>query len=153
MGVEVETSPWEEGALRIAFASSDNKRVDQHFGTAKGLVIYSVDPEQSRVVEVMEFATQAMDGNEDKLESKIAALEGCAAVYSQAIGASAIRQLQRQGIQPVKVAPGSTIQQLISDLQQELVSGPNSWMARAISRESGVSPARFDAMEAEGWEE
>ncbi|OOZ36842.1 nitrogen fixation protein NifX [Solemya velesiana gill symbiont] len=140
-------------ALRVAFATSDLKHVDQHFGAAQSFAIYAVDQEKVCFVEANEFGQLAMDGNEDKLAVKIAALDGCIAVYSQAVGASAIQQLKAQGIQPVKVSPGSEIQGLLENLQEELRQGPSSWLAKAIASTMPADPSRFDQMENEGWEE
>ena len=75
-------------------------------------------------MEVTQFGRLAMDGNEDKLAAKIAALAGCIAVYCQAVGASAINQLRAQGIQPIKVGPGTPVTDLIAALQEELRAGP-----------------------------
>ncbi len=144
---------WMDGAIKMAFASTDMKHVDQHFGAAKSFAIYAVDPERLCLAEAVEFGQLAMDGNEDKLAAKIAALDGCIAVYSQAVGASAINQLKANGIQPVKVSPGAEINDLLESLQQELREGPSRWLARAISEQTPADPSRFDDMEAEGWEE
>lgn len=144
---------WVETALKIAFATTDMKHVDQHFGAARGFAIYAVDPEQFRFVEANEFGELQMDGNEDKLATKIEALAGCIAVYSQAVGASAISQLKAHGIQPVKVSPGAEISDLIESLQQELREGPSSWLAKAVAAAQPADPSRFDRMEAEGWDE
>jgi nitrogen fixation protein NifX len=140
-------------AIKVAFATSDMKHVDQHFGAAQAFAIYAVDRDTTNFVEAMEFGRLDMDGNEAKLGAKIAVLEGCIAVYSQAIGASAINQLKAKGIQPVKVAPDSSIAQLLTSLQQELREGPSSWLARAITDNLPADPERFDRMEAEGWSE
>jgi nitrogen fixation protein NifX len=144
---------WMSTALKVAFATTDMKHVDQHFGAAKSFAIYAVDPQRARFVEANEFGLLDMDGNEDKLSVKIDALEGCIAVYSQAVGASAINQLKAKGIQPVKVSPGAEIADLVESLQQELREGPSQWLARAIADTLPVDPKRFDDMEAEGWEE
>ncbi|MET0085297.1 MAG: NifB/NifX family molybdenum-iron cluster-binding protein [Sedimenticola sp.] len=144
---------WMATALKVAFATSDMKHVDQHFGAAQSFAIYAVDQEKVCFVEANEFGKLAMDGNEDKLAAKIAALDGCIAVYSQAVGASAIQQLKAQGIQPVKVSPGSEIRELLANLQDELRQGPSSWLAKAIASTIPVDPSRFDQMEEEGWEE
>jgi nitrogen fixation protein NifX len=140
-------------ALNVAFATADMKHVDQHFGAAKSFAIYAVDRDRSCFVEASEFGQLDRDGNEDKLAAKIAALEGCVAVYSQAIGASAINQLKAGGIQPVKVSPGTEIGDLLESLQDELRQGPGSWLARAIASTMPADPSRFDRMEAEGWDE
>jgi nitrogen fixation protein NifX len=144
---------WMATALKVAFATGDMKHVDQHFGAAKAFAIYAVDQDEARFVEVNEFGQLDMDGNESKLAAKIAALRGCIAVYSQAVGASAIGQLKAQGIQPVKVSPGAEIRDLVESLQEQLRDGPSHWLAKAIADTRPADPARFDSMAAEGWEE
>jgi nitrogen fixation protein NifX len=140
-------------ALKVAFATKDLKTVNQHFGSAQTFAIYAVNPERSELLEVAEFGQLEQDGNEDKLATKIDLLDGCAAVYCQAVGASAVRQLVAKGIQPVKVYEGSLITDLISDLRDELVSGPSAWVAKALARAKGPDAERFAKAEFENWEE
>ena len=144
---------WMETALKVAFATSDMKQVDQHFGAAQSFAIYAIDLDRVCFLEAVEFGTLDRDGNEDKLVAKLSALEGCIAVYSQAVGASAIHQLKMKGIQPVKITPGTSISSLLEALREELRQGPGSWLARAIQTTIPADPARFDEMEAEGWDE
>lgn len=144
---------WMSSAIKVAFATTDMKHVDQHFGAAKSFAIYAVDQDEACFVEANEFGVMDMDGNEDKLAAKIDALNSCVAVYSQAVGASAIGQLKAKGIQPVKVSPGADINELIEALQQELREGPSHWLAKAVASTLAADPSRFDEMEAEGWEE
>ena len=139
------------GALKVAFASSDMRHVDQHFGSAKSFVMYDVNIDGATMTDAVEFGALAQDGNEDKLEAKIEALSSCAAVYVQAIGGSAISKLARIGVQPMKVQPGAPIAALVADLQEELRAGPSAWVARALRPEQDAD--RFDDMEAEGWNE
>lgn len=142
-----------ETAIKVAFATSDMVHVNQHFGSAKSFAVYAVDPERAEMLEAAQFGELAQDGNEDKLSVKIQLLEGCAAVYCQAVGASAIKQIVAQGIQPIKVHEGSPIKDLVEDLQNEMKAGPSSWLAKAINQHKGPDPKRFDAMEEEGWDE
>ena len=144
---------WMSTALKVAFATSDMKHVDQHFGAAQSFAIYALDMDKACLVEAIEFGKLDMDGNEDKLAVKIDALDGCIAVYSQAVGASAINQLKAKGIQPVKISPGADISGLLAALQEELRQGPGSWLARAIQQATPADPSRFDQMEADGWDE
>lgn len=137
--------------LKVAFASSDMRHVDQHFGSAKSFVMYEVDPDKAAMTDAVEFGSLAQDGNEDKLDAKIEALSECAAVYVQAIGGSAISKLARIGVQPMKVAPCSAIVTLVGELQDELRAGPSAWIARALGAQR--DEGRFDEMEAEGWNE
>lgn len=142
-----------ETALKIAFASTDMESVDQHFGSAKSFAIYAVDMEDSQLLEVAQFGELSQDGNEDKLSVKIELLDGCAAVYCQAVGGSAINQLIAKGIQPVKVHEGGKIKDLIVDLQNEIKAGPSNWLAKAINQHKSPDPDRFKKMEDEGWDE
>jgi nitrogen fixation protein NifX len=136
---------WMDTAVKVAFASTDLKQVDQHFGAAEAFAIYAVD--------MVQFGALSMDGNEDKLVAKIAALDGCIAVYAQAVGASAVGQLKSRGIQPVKVTPGAAVCDLLESLQEQLREGPGAWLARAIESQKPADPGRFHDMEVEGWEE
>jgi len=140
-------------SIKVAFATNDRKRVNQHFGAAEGFAVYRVSPSGYELLEVAQFGRLDMDGNEDKLGAKIEALSGCIAVYSQAIGASAIGKLRAQGIQPIKVAPETIVSSLLHALKRELRDGPSAWLKRAIEQQSPRSESRFDAMAAEAWEE
>jgi nitrogen fixation protein NifX len=140
-------------AVKVAFATSNLKQVDQHFGAAESFAIYAIDAEQADLIEVVQFGQLDMDGNEDKLAAKIDALQGCIAIYCQAIGASAVNQLRPKGIQPVKVSAGTPLTQAICGLQTEMRDGPSAWLARAIESRHPGHAQRFDAMEAEGWSE
>lgn len=145
--------PAAESSISVAFASTDMRHVNQHFGAAECFVVYRVNPISAALQEVLQFGQQSHDGNDDKLAGKIALIAGCAAVYCQAVGASAVQQLMHAGIQPVKVTQDTLITDLIDALQQEMRSGPNAWLAKAISRQQRVDPARFNAMADEGWDE
>jgi len=137
--------------IEVAFASTDMRHVDQHFGSAKAFVMYAVDLENATMTDAVEFGDLAQDGNEDKLDAKIEALRECAAVYVQAIGGSALSKLARIGVVPQKVQPQTPIAQLVEDLQGELRAGPSAWLARALNSERDAG--RFEQMEAEGWDE
>lgn len=139
--------------LQVAFATDDLKQVNQHFGSARSFAIYSVEAAGHALLEVAEFGKLEQDGNEDKLAAKIRLLDGCAAVYCEAMGASAIRQVMAAGIQPVKVQHGSPIGELLADLSQELCTGPSAWVAKAITRQTAADGGKFEQMDAEGWTE
>ena len=138
--------------LKVAFASTDRTRVNQHFGAAEGFVVYEVTPDKATLVGVAEFAEEAMDGNEDKLGAKVEFLEGCAAVYVMAIGASAIKKLMAKGIQPIRVNEIDAIPDLIADVQGAMKEGGVPWVDRALAAQAKAqSSDRFAAMEEEGW--
>lgn len=143
-----------ENSIQVAFASTDMKQVNQHFGSSKSFAIYTVTTDSATLKEVAQFEAFAQDGNEDKLVEKLDLLNGCAAVYCQAVGGSAIRQLLARDIQPVKVSEDSEISELLTALQEELREGPTAWLAKAVNKQKkSDSDSRFDDMEAEGWQE
>ncbi len=140
-------------SIKVAFATTDMKHVNQHFGSAKSFAIYAVNPEHIEFLEAAQFGMQEQDGNEDKLAVKFDLLKDCAAVYCLAVGASAVKQLVGKGIQPVKVNDDSPIEDLLDDLKNELRSGPSSWLARAIKQQSGSDISRFEEMANDDWQE
>ena len=139
--------------VKIAFASSDRRQVDQHFGAAESFAIYELSDADARLVEVAEFTDRdtAMDGHEGKLAAKIDLLAGCAAVYCNAVGASAIKQLLARDVQPLKVDEGTLIEALLGELGQSLADNPPAWMVKQIRRQNAGD--RFGSMAEEGWQE
>ncbi len=139
--------------LKVAFASTDRTRVNQHFGAAEGFVIYEVTPDKATLVGVAEFAEEAMDGNEDKLGAKVDFLEGCAAVYVMAIGASAIKKLLAKGVQPIRVDEVDGIDDLLVEISKAMSEGGVAWIDRSLAAQAKTKAEdRFATMEEEGWE-
>lgn len=137
--------------LKVAFATSNRLTVDQHFGAAAGFTIHAIDGERTRLVEVVEFLQETMDGNEDKLAQKISALAGCAAVYCLAVGGSAIRQLLAAGIQPIRLDEATAIGVLLEQLRCSVHDGGVAWIDRVVRREADAD--RFDRLADEAWQE
>lgn len=137
--------------LRIAFATDDRARVNQHFGAAAGFAVYALDGERAQLVQVAEFGAESMDGNEDKLAAKIAALSGCAAVYCLAVGGSAVRQLLAAGIQPIRLEAPESIDGLLATLKAAVRDGGVPWIDKLIKRDGDA--ARFARMAGEEWQE
>jgi hypothetical protein len=84
--------------------------------------------------------------------ARSALLSECAAVYCNAVGASAIKQLLAAGIQPMKVEEGMVIDELLCGLNQAMLGSPPAWMAKYLKKQAPAGD-RFTAMEDEGWSE
>jgi len=139
--------------IKVAFASTDRLRVNQHFGAAEGFAIYEVTPDKATLVGVGEFAEESMDGNEDKLIAKVDFLEGCAAVYVMAIGASAIKKLMAKGIQPIRINEVDAVDDLLAEISKAMTEGGVAWIDRAIAAQTKAKAEdRFANMEDEGWQ-
>ena len=137
--------------LQVAFATDDRAKVNQHFGASVGFAIFALDGERARLVSVAEFAEESMDGNENKLPAKIAALSGCAAVYCLAVGGSAVRQLLAGGVQPIRLEEETSIERLLGELQKAVREGGVPWVEKALGRNK--DDGRFARMAEEGWQE
>ena len=138
--------------LKVAFASDDRSMVNQHFGAAEGFAIYALDGERAQLVELAEFPPETMDGNENKLPAKIAALNGCAAVYCLAAGASAVKQLLAAGVQPIRLDDETEIEPLLKQITAAIRDGGIPWVDRAVKQRGGADD-RFERMAEEGWDE
>jgi nitrogen fixation protein NifX len=127
--------------LKIAFASTDQQKVDMHFGGAESLVIYDVSPGRADLVGVMEFMKAEQVGEAgragvtdtvaDKVIPKLEFVEGCAAVYAASIGSNSVRRLMKAGIQPVVVDEGHDIVDLLNEVSLALVYGGLPWVEKA----------------------
>lgn len=137
--------------LKLAFATGDRVTVNQHFGAAVGFAIYALDGERWQLVELAEFPPESMDGNENKLPAKIAALAGCAAVYCLAAGGSAVKQLLAAGVQPVRLDDEAPIESLLKQVSAAIRDGGIPWVDKALRKDDGAG--RFERMAAEGWDE
>lgn len=138
--------------IKVAFATTDRLRVNQHFGAAEAFAIYEVTPDKATLVGIGEFAEEAMDGNEDKLIAKVDFLEGCAAVYVMAVGASAIKKLMAKGIQPIRVNEIDGVDDLLGEISKAMREGGVAWVDRAVAAQAKKTADRFASMEEEGWQ-
>lgn len=143
--------------IRVAFASSDRRRVDQHFGAARSFVVYDVASDRSTLVGVADFSSAAMDGNEDKLAARVdflaSELAGVGAVFVLAIGASAIKQLLARGIHPVRIDRYDAVDDLLDEIVLAINRGGVPWVERAIAAQARRGcKQRFARMAEEGWQ-
>ncbi len=119
--------------MKIAFATQDQQRVDAHFGWAKHLAVYEIEPTGYRFIENFSFGEDlAEDGNEDKLAPKLAAIGDCAIVYVAAIGGSAAARVVASKIHPVKVPAPEPILDILDKLQVVLQGTPPPWLRKAL---------------------
>ena len=87
-------------SYKIAVASNDGKVVNQHFGRATKFLIFEVEKDNFRYIELLD--TQAFcnhgEHEENKLMSAVEALEGIRAVLVSQIGNGAAVALKTKGI-------------------------------------------------------
>ena len=119
--------------MKVAFATQDMKRVDAHFGWARNIAIYEVQPDGHRFVEAVQFEGELQeDGNEDKLTPKLAAIHECAILDVAAIGGSAAARVVASAIHPIKVQQPEDISELLIKLSDVLAGTPPPWLRKAM---------------------
>lgn len=119
--------------MKVAFATQDLKRVDAHFGWAKHIAIYDLEPEGHKFLQAVEFEGDLKeDGDEDKLAPKIEAIKDCAILYVAAIGGSGAARVVAHNIHPMKVNRPENILELLDKLQDVLKGNPPPWLRKVM---------------------
>ena len=88
-------------SLNIAFATSNEKELDQHFGSCKQISIYRLTPDGSEHLNTVAFLPSAEGHNQQKITERLGALNDCFAVYCLACGNPVRKQLLKQGTRVV----------------------------------------------------
>lgn len=133
------------GALKIAFCTQDLRRVDSHFGSAPSIVIYEVGLEDFRFLEAVQFDdVSAQDGihlddGPDRIGDKIAALSGCAILFSLAIGGVAAARVVNAKVYPLKLPAPEAITDVIGRVQAMMKGTPPPWMRKLLSQEQSLA--------------
>ncbi|ULK99561.1 nitrogen fixation protein NifX [Bradyrhizobium sp. I71] len=121
--------------MKVAFATQDLKRVDAHFGWAKNIAIYDVNPDGHHFVEAIQFDGDLKeDGNEDKLAPKIEAIKDCTILYVAAIGGSGAARVVANNIHPMKVTQPEAIDDLCVKLEGVLKGSPPPWLRKVLAK-------------------
>ncbi len=121
--------------MKIAFATNDMKNIDEHFGWARQFAVYEIDKNSFKALEPIRFQ-QDMEEGDDKLEAKIAALCGCAIVYSAQIGPVAAARLVKNRMHPMKTKGEETINDILQRLLATLQGTPVPWLRKILNGQS-----------------
>lgn len=118
--------------MRIAFASSDGKNVNAHFGHADSFYLWEIGPETAEAVGRIRLQPD-LEEREDRILARAAALDGCTLVYTTQIGGPAAAKLVGRHIQPVKAISDTPIAEAISKLQDVLKGNAPPWLRKALA--------------------
>lgn len=116
--------------MRVAFASSDGRAIDQHFGTSERFYLWEIAPEHAEAIGRVVVASTGEDG-EDRIRARADALDGCTMVYTTHIGGPAAAKLVGRRIHPSKAIENTPIDRAIADLQTVLRGKPPPWLRKA----------------------
>jgi nitrogen fixation protein NifX len=128
--------------MKVAFASSDNHHIDQHFGWAEKFAIWDVGLDETRFVGLVQVQSTGDDA-EDKIEARLGALSDCAIVYVTQIGGPAAARLVANKIHPIKSKGEETIPEVVEKLREVLQNNPPPWLRKAMLKgeRPGFRPA------------
>jgi nitrogen fixation protein NifX len=120
--------------MKIAFATTDNIHVNQHFGWAKEFIIYEIIDTTFTLLKKVDSSIEIED-EIDKLTYKIECLEESDVLVVQQIGPKASRMVQSCGIFPMQT---SNENEKIEDILNKLIKmkdNPPIWMQRLLANE------------------
>ncbi|GBE00457.1 MAG TPA: nitrogen fixation protein NifX [Nitrospirae bacterium] len=128
--------------MKVAFATTDGKNVDEHFGRCGMFAVYDFTSEGYNFVEMRKFAEgrdteiEETKGkgeiHEDRVRKKVDALEDCRIICLTDIGGPSAARLAGKGIMPVKVKEPVPIEDELRKLFESLVTSPPPWLKKAM---------------------
>jgi nitrogen fixation protein NifX len=128
--------------MLVAFASTDGKTIDEHFGRAGKFSVYDISGEGHRFLEVRTFAEgvdQAVVGtreleqdHDDAVRSKVDKLADCKLIYLTEIGGPSAARLVKKGIMPMKMKEPVSIEAALKQLGETIRQSPPPWLRKAM---------------------
>lgn len=117
--------------MKVAFASTDNLHVDEHFGRAEQFYLWDIGADSASFCGVVQVRTEG-DDEADRIEARCAGLTDCALVYVAQIGGPAAARLVQKKIHPIKSREQEPISQVVEKLQEVLRNNPPPWLRKAM---------------------
>ncbi len=138
--------------MRVAFTSTDGKAIDEHFGQATHFHVWEIGADRAEFVGIVgAFGGQgkahdhgtdhvaglgtgaAAHGDEDdRIQARAEAIEGCTLVYTMQIGGPAAAKLVARHIHPLKTGVELPIGAAVEKLQEVLRGKPPPWLRKAM---------------------
>lgn len=133
--------------MKIAFASKDSVHINEHFGWANQIDVYTIDQSGYSFLEALKFNVDLEhDEHDDKLTPKLKALADCTIVYVSAIGPGAAARMINSGITPIKAnSEDDKIEDILTQLLKTLNGNPPPWLRKALKQDTPT----FDVTETE----
>lgn len=100
--------------LRIAVASSEGGRINQHFGRAEDFLVFDVSKDGKALVE--KRAVHVVEGGEDKREVVCRLLSDCRVLLVEKIGVSPKAKLAAAGIQAIDAHAGKAVDAALAEV-------------------------------------
>lgn len=120
-------------AMKVAFATSDNETIDQHFGLATKFAVWEITTDKASFSGMAEIEATT-DYEDDKIDARLKVLDHCTIIYVTQIGGPAAARLVANKIHPVKSKGNEKIEEVVNKLQQVLQGNPPPWLRRAMNK-------------------
>ncbi len=115
--------------MKVAFASKDGIRVDEHFGWCKRFFVYTVAQDGFSLTEVRDVPD--MNGEVDRVDVRIKVLNDCAIVFCREMGAVAAARVVKSKIHPAKAKESERIVEILARLV-EVAKSPPLWLKKRL---------------------
>ncbi|NEQ95416.1 MAG: nitrogen fixation protein NifX [Cyanothece sp. SIO2G6] len=124
--------------MKIAFTTKDSVHVNEHFGWAKLIDVYTIDQDGYRFDRQLTFDPDMdSDDHNDRLIPKLEAIADCKIVYVAAVGAGAAARIINSGITPIKAdSEDEKIEDLLVKLLKTLNGNPPPWLRKALGQDA-----------------
>jgi nitrogen fixation protein NifX len=129
--------------MKVAFATTDGKKVDEHFGRAGQFAIYEFTASGFHFVETRKFSdgmdksvTDTKDKgplHDDAVQNKVDRLADCKLIYLTEIGGPSAARLVKKGIMPMKVKEIVSIESALNQLGDTIKQSPPPWLKKAMN--------------------
>ena len=128
--------------MKGAFATTDGKQVDEHFGRAGMFAVYELTDKGFSLVEMRKFS-DGMDRSvtdtkdmgplhESAVQAKVDRLADCKLIYLTEIGGPSAARLVKKGIMPMKVKESVSIESALNQLMVTIKQSPPPWLRKAM---------------------
>ncbi len=121
-------------SIRVAVASNGEDKVDGHFASCKGFLVYQVSSSEARLIDVR--STEGAQDAEDKTVWLVEQVADCHVLYVVSIGGPAAAKVIKAGIHPIKLPGEGSAAEVLPKLQAVLAGHPPPWLAKIL----GASP-------------
>jgi nitrogen fixation protein NifX len=130
--------------MKVAFATTDGKQVDEHFGRAGMFAIYEITEDGYQFVAMRKFA-DGMDNavvdtremgplHDSAVQKKVEKLADCKIIYLIEIGGPSAARLVKKGIMPMKMKEIVSIESALGQLLETIKKSPPPWIRKALNK-------------------
>ncbi len=119
-------------SIRIACASNRGEELDGHFGSCQRFLIYQVDKNEIRLIEIRNASL--FNGEGDKNSLRASTVDDCHVLIVASIGGPAAAKVVKAGIHPIKNPGGGKSREVLARIQTVLAGTPPPWLAKVMGQ-------------------